>query len=206
MRDRLLFVCTANTGRSALAEGLLRRRLALRDLERDVIVGSAGVLAHDEPVSGLVAAVAAQHGADLSRHRSRPLTPPLVKAADLVLVMAEEHLRAVRATGFAPDRAFLLRPFLRGLRRTGGREAQESLAHYLQRVAGALDLTDHEEIADPYGQPVEVLDRTAASLARCCAELVAHVWPTHAGPPARAAEHPPTLTARRPPGDAATPR
>ncbi len=48
-------------------------------------------------------ATAAEHGADLSRHSSRPVNPQLLLAADDVICMTRGHLHALaRYTGSAP--------------------------------------------------------------------------------------------------------
>src|SRR5512138_2170017 len=89
-RMLILFLCTANTGRSALAGALLSRELADRHL-LEVGVRSAGRLPGGQAVSPVVADVARAYRADLSAHRSTTVTPGLVGGADLVVAMAAEH-------------------------------------------------------------------------------------------------------------------
>ena len=104
---RVLFVCTGNTCRSPMAAGALRQALGA-DVER-VGVESAGTAAWDnQPATEAAIQVAARAGVDLSAHRSRRLTPALVRAADLVLVMERAHVMAVTALGGAPDRTHVL--------------------------------------------------------------------------------------------------
>ena len=96
---RLLFVCTGNTCRSPLAEGLARRLLAERGLG-DVHVGSAGTSAWDgASASDGSLLVAMEHALDLSDHRTRQLTKPLVDEADVILTMGPHHLERVVALG-----------------------------------------------------------------------------------------------------------
>src|SRR5690606_21448064 len=84
----VLFVCTGNTCRSPLAEAIARAALEARGWTH-VRVDSAGTAAAwDLPASENAAAVAAEHGLDLSGHRSQPVTPELVRWADLILVMS----------------------------------------------------------------------------------------------------------------------
>jgi protein-tyrosine phosphatase len=74
-----------------------------------VQVESAGTAAWEgQPATGPSIDVAARDGVDLRAHRSRRLTPALVREADLVLVMERAHLAAVRTLGAAPDRVHLL--------------------------------------------------------------------------------------------------
>jgi protein-tyrosine phosphatase len=115
---RILFVCTGNTCRSPMAEALCRRLLADRlgcepaQLPRHgFAVESAGLaaLAGDEPSPEAIQAVR-HYGADLSEHRSRPLTPDLLADADFVLAMTRTHLQFLVGwdVGVGPRRPRLL--------------------------------------------------------------------------------------------------
>ena len=104
---RVLLVCTGNTCRSPMAAGELSRALG-RDVER-VRVESAGTAAWEgQPATEPSVRVAAAAGVDLAAHRSRRVTPAMVRAADVVLVMERGHLAAVRALGADPERTHLL--------------------------------------------------------------------------------------------------
>ena len=96
---RILFVCTGNTCRSALAEGIARREAIERGL-LDVEVGSAGTSAWDgAPASDGALLVALERRVDLGSHRARQLSRELVDSADVVLVMGPHHLERVEALG-----------------------------------------------------------------------------------------------------------
>ena len=77
-------------------------------------------------------------GIDLTDHRSRPLTPALVREADIILVMEESHRRSIFY--MAPEH--LAKVFL------------------LTEMAGGYD-----DVPDPYGGPFEEYVQTAAFLA-----------------------------------------
>jgi protein-tyrosine phosphatase len=100
---RIVFVCTGNTCRSPLAEVLCKKLLAERlgctseDLPaRGFLVLSAGIAAM---MGGEAAAdaveTARELGADLSGHRTQPLTAELLSQADHVIAMTRGHLRAL---------------------------------------------------------------------------------------------------------------
>jgi L-threonylcarbamoyladenylate synthase len=100
----IVFLCTGNTCRSPLAEALCKSRLAQRlgcavaELPaRGFFILSAGLSAYPGGAAAPEAvAVAQSQGADLSAHRSRPLTPDLVAAADYLVPMTRGHVQALR--------------------------------------------------------------------------------------------------------------
>ncbi len=74
-----------------MAEALARARLASRD-DLDVEVSSAGTSTIDGlPASRGAQEVARRHGLDLSGHRSRLLSPAVLRRADLVVAMSDAH-------------------------------------------------------------------------------------------------------------------
>jgi protein-tyrosine phosphatase len=78
-----------------MAEALLRD--ALRE-QQDIIVESAGLGALvDHPASEHAVTLMRDRGLDISHHRARQITPDMVHAADLVLVMEAGHKRAIDA-------------------------------------------------------------------------------------------------------------
>ncbi|MEO5588231.1 MAG: low molecular weight protein arginine phosphatase [Gemmatimonadaceae bacterium] len=92
---RLLFVCSGNTCRSPLAEAI-GREVSSRSGRRDIEASSAGTHAHPgSPASDGALLVGIEEGLDLSTHRARQLTPEILDASDLILVMAHSHLAKV---------------------------------------------------------------------------------------------------------------
>lgn len=84
---KILFICTANVCRSALAEGYMQFLLKQNPIQ-DVEVSSAGVVALVSSKAFSCASEAAtQSGFDLSDHRARQLTTSVADQADLILCM-----------------------------------------------------------------------------------------------------------------------
>ena len=100
MFKNLLMVCVGNICRSPTAEYLMRKELAERGAT--LLVASAGLAALvDKPAAPTAVELASERGIDLSPHRARQLTPEMIRAHDLILVMEQAHIRAIEA--MAPD-------------------------------------------------------------------------------------------------------
>jgi protein-tyrosine phosphatase len=100
---RILFICHANTSRSIIAEALLKKMMAARDLPEDVFVSSGGVAAYarDGALASLDARlVLRDEGIDLSPETvSTDLKrhPEIVDEADLILAMTEAQIEMLVA-------------------------------------------------------------------------------------------------------------
>ncbi|MEM1213959.1 MAG: low molecular weight protein arginine phosphatase [Planctomycetota bacterium] len=145
----VLVVCTGNTCRSPMAEGIARQVLAeMRGVSEDeleaggVMVGSAGVSAmNGGAASEQSVAVMAERGIDLSGHASRRLTVEMVRGAEVVYTMTGAH------------RAMVLRML----------EGERDYAELQGRVSRLLP---DEDVADPIGGPVEEYAATADQIER----------------------------------------
>jgi len=144
----ILVVCLGNICRSPYAARRLDHDLAAVGLgEADV--GSAGFILPGRTSPEPARRVAARRGLDLSDHRSQVLTPSMLAAADLVLVMSARQRR--------------------DLRREFGREHVRRCV-----VLGDLDPgpVDRRTVVDPYGCPDDVFEAVYERIDRCCRALV----------------------------------
>ncbi|MBZ0267385.1 low molecular weight protein arginine phosphatase [bacterium] len=132
---RILFVCTGNTCRSPLAEGIARREF--EGLGPRMHVASAGTSAEDGAcASSGSQEVAREHGLDLEAFVSRRLTAEHLAGADCVLVMEPAHRSGV--LGISPQ--------------------ADTKTHLLGDLAGRSGR--EAAVPDPFGGPIESYRRT----------------------------------------------
>lgn len=150
----ILFVCSGNTCRSPIAEGLARRLLA-GAAPFGLRVASAGTSAIDgQQASAHAIDVAGRRGIDLSGHRARHLDATMVRRADLIVTMGEKH------------------------RETVGVIEPEALT-YTVRLTDFSD-TIEGDIADPIGGDEAAYEATFDAIRRCV-ESMARALPRFDG-------------------------
>jgi protein-tyrosine phosphatase len=155
-----LFVCTGNTCRSPMAEGLFRKLLADRlkcgedDLvDRGYVVASAGVAAgQGSPPSPEAVELLRDRGVDIRGHESQPVTPQLLSQADQIFTMTRSHrellLRefpeaAPRVSILARDGMDVIDPIGAGMQEY--RRCADQIEEYLQAILAELPAADTEQ-------------------------------------------------------------
>lgn len=90
----ILFVCTGNTCRSAMA-GAILSHLA-KENNADICADSCGVAAYPAPAShNAVLAVDELYGIDLKGHEAKMVSADLVDKADVIFAMTPRHAQAL---------------------------------------------------------------------------------------------------------------
>jgi protein-tyrosine phosphatase len=185
----ILAVCTGNICRSPMAEGFLRSMLAARGVQ-GVQVASCGVNGlEDSPAMPEGVEAMIENGVDISPHRARRLTAPMIREADLVLTMATEHRDTIVAqVDGAAGKTFTLKEFVRLLDHlppgtpipVGAAEEQVLSAAVVAaaglRASGAVPPSRDEDVADPLGLGVEAYRATAWEIGQLCDRVVTAVF------------------------------
>jgi len=109
---RIMFVCTGNTCRSPMAEGALRKLLEKDDITNVEIVSSGTGAIYGYPATDFAIEAAKIWDANISKHKSQPVTRELIERMDLVLCMSPSHCQHVkRMAESSRDKVYLLRNY-----------------------------------------------------------------------------------------------
>ncbi|MBX4152191.1 protein tyrosine phosphatase [Paenibacillus sp. LC231] len=175
----ILFVCTGNTCRSPMAEGMLRKLAKQRGIPLET--KSAGVSAVDGmPVSHHAESILRDQDIQ-ERLVSKPLTANLVEWADLILTLTQSHKQyAIRQFPHAADKMHTLKEFVEDDRRVLDDLREQDSLYAALELARSLghDVSDRDrerlielrqripsfDISDPFGGSREEYEATAAEI------------------------------------------
>ena len=141
MLKTILFICTGNTCRSAMAEGIFKNILKKRKEDNSSFnIISAGISALPGMSSTPEAIkVMTEKDIDISRHVATQVQKDLVKKADLILVMSNTHKDYIKIKfAFAQDKVYLLKEFAQ-----------------IGEFKSTQKTDENYEVVDPLGRPIE---------------------------------------------------
>ncbi len=94
---KIIFICTGNICRSAMAHHYMQKRLYDKNLQNECLVTSCGTSAYSQDVSTNNAIeVMKKYGVDLKNHRATPIEYSNIAECDLIICMTEKHKQLVK--------------------------------------------------------------------------------------------------------------
>jgi protein-tyrosine-phosphatase len=112
MKFSVLIICTGNSCRSAMGEGILKSMIPQKYEDTLLVVSAGTANLPGMPATALAREVSSEHDVDIDGHVSSGLSEWELDLADLILCMTKEqcdHVIAMDPT--AKERAFLLSEF-----------------------------------------------------------------------------------------------
>lgn len=153
----ILFVCTGNTCRSSMAEGIFKHMMKNANIE-NINVSSAGISAYEGDAANEKAIVALnKKGIDITLHKAKLLTKELISESSLILTMTSSHKRMIiTALPEHSNNVYALKEFA-----------------YI--INGEETDSKNLDIADPYGLDYNAYEKTAEEIEEQLQKIIKNI-------------------------------
>ena len=147
---KMMFICTGNICRSAMAEGMMKKLVEYKNI-KDMEICSCGIYAETGDYSTYNAIEAAKvYGADISNHRATNIRDSKIEEMDVILCATTSHKQNV----------LFLYPNLNGK------------VYTMKEYAGLDDYGENIDINDPWGYDLNVYYNCAKEIEECLEKIV----------------------------------
>ncbi|WP_353093709.1 low molecular weight protein arginine phosphatase [Tissierella praeacuta] len=142
---KVLFICTGNTCRSPMAEGILRSMAEKKNLSIEVESAGISVFTGDSASKNSIMAMK-KIGMDISKHKARQIHKEMIDKVDLILTMSKSH------------KNFIISHF------PSSREKIFTLLEYAYKI--------DKDVADPFGGRLVIYEKTRDEIYKAIETLV----------------------------------
>lgn len=142
----ILFVCTGNTCRSPMAEGIFKSMLEERNIE-SMNISSAGISAFEtESANQKAINTLIKDGINIKEHKARQISSEIIKDSDLILTMTSSHKNIILSS--IPELSNKI----------------YTLKEYAYLINNENVIGRNLDIADPFGGDYNIYERCALEI------------------------------------------
>lgn len=146
---KIMFICTGNICRSAMAEGMMKKLAKDNNLDLDIC--SCGIYAEDGDYATYNAVEAARYyDANIEGHRATNIRKSKIKEMDIILCATESHKQSV----------LYMYPELK--------EKVFTMKEYAELDKNGQDM----DIKDPWGYDMNVYQNCAEEIEKCLIKII----------------------------------